>query len=187
MVDFVKDEHAEGVADALHVDVGRIVGRDGDRLQIVSAAADDAAMDAEGCFEVEVPLGDEIERRRDDEGRSPFAGHGQLCDEAFSGASWEYHHAASAVLFPGLERFALIIKGDALELEFEIDIDVSAGLVVEWNLGARQVGEHAAVGYGRPAKGMDARVIDELGQDFGSLRIGFWGNLDDEGSGVEGD
>ena len=48
VVALVEDDQAEPVAEPLHVHVGRVVGRDGQRLDVVVAAAEQADLGAEG-------------------------------------------------------------------------------------------------------------------------------------------
>ena len=47
VVALVEDDEAEPVAQPLHVQVGRVVGRHGERLDVVVAAAEQADLDAE--------------------------------------------------------------------------------------------------------------------------------------------
>ena len=70
VVALVEDEQAEAVAPAFEVDVGRVVGGDGQRLDVVVAAAEQADRDAERRRQLAVPLVQQVDRRRDDQGRA---------------------------------------------------------------------------------------------------------------------
>ena len=105
MVALVEDDEPEARAEVVHVQVRRVVGGDGERLDVVLAAADDADGDAERGAEQVVPLADEIERRRDDERAAPLVVDGQHRDVALSGPGGQARrrpapsrrfHAASA-------------------------------------------------------------------------------------------
>ena len=70
----------------------------------VIATSDDAALDPERAFEVQMPLRDEVERWRDDERGAVLGGHCKLRDKAFARARREDDNSRCAVVFPGLER-----------------------------------------------------------------------------------
>jgi len=71
VVFLVDDEQAELIAVLVDVAVGAVVGGDGDRGDVVAAAAEDAdrfrELVAEGVGERGVPLVHEVNRRRHDE------------------------------------------------------------------------------------------------------------------------
>ena len=103
VVALVEDDQAEPVAEPAHVQVGRVVSRDGQGLDVVLAAADQADLGAEGQRQLVVPLVHQVDRRRDDQAsaarparwrgwpggscRSPSAGRPRPGPPAFHQAS----------------------------------------------------------------------------------------------------
>ena len=92
----VEDDEAEARAEVLHVQVRGVVGRDGERLDVVIAAADDADRHAEGRAQEVVPLPHEVERRRDDERAAPHGVDRQDRDVRLAGAGRQHDDAAPA-------------------------------------------------------------------------------------------
>ena len=69
VVALVEDEQAELVPEPVDVLIGRVVGRDRQRLDVVVAAAEQPDLDAEGERQLVVPLVHQVDRRRDDQAR----------------------------------------------------------------------------------------------------------------------
>ena len=61
MMTFVEHREAEAGAEVLHVKKGGVVGRDGDRLHEMVAAAEDADLQPKALAQQPVPLRDQIE------------------------------------------------------------------------------------------------------------------------------
>jgi hypothetical protein len=96
VVYLVVDHEREPVAVALGVDVGRVVGRDRQRRNLVVAAAEEPDLDraAEGLRQDRVPLLQEGERRHDDQCAAADALHGSHRHGGLAGAGRQDHDAA---------------------------------------------------------------------------------------------
>ncbi len=82
----VEDQEPEAVAQVLHVQVGRVVRRDGQRLDRVFAPADEADRHAEAGPKHVVPLADQVQRRRQHQRAAAAIVDGQAGDVGLAGA-----------------------------------------------------------------------------------------------------
>ena len=103
----VEHHHAETRAEVLHVREGGVVGRHGDRLDPVVAAADDADVAPQAVGQQPVPLRDQIEGGRDHERVPPHLVEGQQCDLGLPGPRGQDDHAAALRGPPRLQRLRL--------------------------------------------------------------------------------
>ena len=92
----------------IHVQERRVVGRHGERLNVVLASAHEADRAPERGVEQIEPLADQIERGRDDEGAAPLVVDGEQGHVALARARRENDHAPAAVSAPRGERLGLI-------------------------------------------------------------------------------
>ena len=96
VVAFVEDDEPKPVAQAVHVEIGRVVGRHGQRLDVVVSAAEQPDLDAEAERELVVPLVHQVDGGGDDQGgpAGPLDGHvGQV---RLAGPGRQDDHAAAA-------------------------------------------------------------------------------------------
>ena len=108
VVAFVEDDESKPVAQAVHVQIGRVVGRHGERLDVVVAAAEQADLDAEAQRELVVPLVHQVDGRGDDQGgpAGPLDGHvGQV---GLAGSGRQDDHAPAAGVPPGFQPLDLV-------------------------------------------------------------------------------
>ena len=107
MMALVEHHQAEARAEVLHVEEGGVVRRDGDRLDEIVAAADDADLTPKPVAEKPVPLRDEIEGRGDDERLATHGVDGQQRHLGLSGAGGQDDEAATLRGAPRLQRLGL--------------------------------------------------------------------------------
>ena len=100
MMAFVKDDQAKLVADLLHLQHGRIVGRDRDVADLLLAAAKHADLAAKALFKLRSPLVDQVDRRRQDQGRPLRRLDRQPRHIGFARSGRHHHHAAPACRQP---------------------------------------------------------------------------------------
>src|SRR5437867_812256 len=94
----VEDEQAILVAPAFEVNMRGVVGGDGERLQIVVAAAEQTNWLAEVVDHFAVPLVEQIDGRRDDEGGASGLADGEDGGVSLAGAGRQYDDAARSLL-----------------------------------------------------------------------------------------
>ena len=102
----VEHQQAEAVAQVLHVQVGRVVRRDGQRLDRVFAAADEADRHAEAGPKHVVPLADQVQRRRQHQRAAAAIVDGQAGDVGLAGAGGQHDDAPPLGRPPGGQRLA---------------------------------------------------------------------------------
>src|SRR5262245_17037747 len=158
MVAFIEDQEAVAVAPALDMNVGRIVRRDGQRLQVIIAAAEQTDRDTEGQGEFAVPLIEQVDSGRDHQRGTLGALDGEDGKVRFAGAGRQHDDAARALGPPGFERLGLVRKRLALGLERPRVRLIVAGLVSIGKLAAAQVLNNGAVMVGLSAVLIRARV-----------------------------
>ncbi len=107
MVALVENNKTKARAQMLHVNVRRIVGRDGDGMDTVLTATQHADRTTKYCRQACVPLPNQIQRWCNDEGASAFVVDGQDRQFGFAGARWQYHDAPTGAS-PGRKRLGLI-------------------------------------------------------------------------------
>ena len=105
----VEDHQPEPVAHPFHVDVGAVVGRDGDRANLVPSVAEDACVHAENLADSPVPLVHQVPDRCDDQRGYPALVHRSQCDDRLARTRRHDDLAASVDLLPGSQRFVLVV------------------------------------------------------------------------------
>ena len=110
MMALVEHEQAIAIAPAFQMDVRGIVGRHGQRLQIVMTAADQTDRHIEGDEQFAIPLMQERQRRRHDESRTAGFLNGEDGEKCLAGSGRQHRDAARAVVPPGLQGCGLMRK-----------------------------------------------------------------------------
>jgi hypothetical protein len=105
---FVEHHQAEAAAQVLHVQVGRVVGRDRERLHVVVAAADDADLGCEGGAQSVVPLAHQIQGRRDDQRAALAVVDGHVRDQGLARPGRQHDDAAETGGLPGGQGAGLV-------------------------------------------------------------------------------
>ena len=139
MMAFVEDHQAVAVAPALQVDVGRIVGRDRQRLQIVRSSTDQANRYLEGCEQLVVPLVEQVDGRSNNQAGPTGLLNGQNGDMSLSGPGGQHHDAMAAMAPPGLESLGLVREWITARAERPGGGLVVASLVLKGQLMPAQV------------------------------------------------
>src|SRR5919205_1972923 len=105
VVDLVVDDEGEAVAVALGVDVGRVIGRDGERCNLVIASAQESDRNrrTEGIRKDGVPLLQESECRYHDERATSDALDRPHRNSRLSGPGRQHDHAPKLLLTPGVQ------------------------------------------------------------------------------------
>ena len=159
MVALVEDQQAEAVAPALQVDVGRVVGSDRQRLNVVGTPAHQADGDVEGLAQLAVPLVEQVDGGSDDQRWPSGLANGQNGDPGLAGAGRQHHDAAAALLPPCLDGFRLVRERLALGVQRPGRLLPGAGLIGVSDFLAAQVLDNGA-------------VVTALGADLIGARVG---------------
>jgi hypothetical protein len=155
---FVEHDETEPTAEVLHVEVGGVVGGDGQWVQRILAAPDHADLDAEARAQEIVPLPHEVERRGDDQrAATPFVDRHDR-DVTLAGARRQDHDAAPLRLLERVERLAL--KGPRLPVgpDAEVELGVFARLVLDVEPEVFEREDQGSVGARRRPKAAAARI-----------------------------
>ena len=164
VVALVEHHQPEAVAEVLHVQVGGVVGRHGQRAHVVLAAADDADRDAERRAQDVVPLAHEIERRGDDQRAAPLVLDGEAGDPGLARARRQHDDAAALVGPPGRQRLGLVGARLAVDARAQLELAVAARAILDGAVGAAERAPHRRVrGRGRAEAGR-ARVPQAFGR-----------------------
>jgi hypothetical protein len=154
VVALVEHHQAEPRPQVFHVQVSRIIGGDGDGLDVVVAAAQQADRFAERRPQPVVPLAHEIQRGRDHQGAPLAILEGQLGDQGLARAGRQHHDAPAAGLLPGRQRFPLVGPGLAPHHHRPLQLLVGPGLILVADPAPHQGPDHVGVGRGwRPVAG----------------------------------
>jgi len=89
--------------------IRRVVGGDGDRFDMLFAAAEPTDRPVELRLELALPLLEEVDRRNDHERRGVEVGHPTDGDDGFAAPGGEFDDAAVAGVVPGSECVALVV------------------------------------------------------------------------------
>ncbi len=108
MMAFVKHDESEAIAQAFHVQVGRIIGGDGDRLDVVGPAAQEPDLDSEAQAEFVVPLVQKVDCRGDDQGRPRGALDRHVGQMRLAGSGRQHDHASAALIPPCFQCLDLV-------------------------------------------------------------------------------
>jgi len=92
-VDLVEDHKTEPVAHRISFQVRRVVGRNGDRLEALFAAAEAADRPIEFALEFALPLLEQVDRRHDDERRNREPFDRRQRDDGLAAARREFEDA----------------------------------------------------------------------------------------------
>jgi hypothetical protein len=131
----VEDDQTEAIAPAFEVDVGRVVGADGEWVDRVFTAAEQADGAAERVLELPEPLVEQVDGGRDDDRGSSGLGDGEQGEKGLAGAGGQDDDAATAVVPPGFEPFELMREGIARTVDVPGDFFVAASVILErWRL-----------------------------------------------------
>jgi hypothetical protein len=141
----VEYDEAEAVAEALHMQVGRVVGGDGDVVHHVRAAAHEADVDGERRREAVVPLRHQVEGGHHDQGAALLHRHRQRCHEGLARAGGQHHHAAATGFRPRADGFGLVREGRAHGARLQIRLGVRARVVEQLDAAALQRVQERAV------------------------------------------
>ncbi len=107
---FVEDDEPEPVAQAIHVQISRVVGRHGERLDVVVPAAEQPDLGAEAERELVVPLVHQVDGGSDDQGGPAGPFDRQVGQVGLAGSGRQDDHAAAAFVPPGLQTLDLVGK-----------------------------------------------------------------------------
>jgi hypothetical protein len=161
----VEHHEPEAIAVALHVRPGRVVRRDGDRMDLVDAPAQQPHRIAERATELVVPLADQIERGGDDQRAAIGVRDAQLREERLPRPGRQHHYAPTSTRPPGVEGRPLVFAGLAIGHVAALERRVRPGLVAVRRLSPMQVEDHVVVPDRRPAGQPHPRIVNEpLGQ-----------------------
>ena len=158
VVALVEDDEAEPGAEVLHVQERRVVGRDGDRLHVVLATADEPDRAPEGRAEQVEPLSDQVERGRDDERAAALVVDGEERHVALAGPRGQDDDAATAVSPPRRQSLGLVGSRIAVDASAPGKLRVPARSVVVRRLRGHERAHHVGVRSRRGAVTARARV-----------------------------
>ena len=108
VVALIEDHQPKTVAEMVHVEVGRVVRRHRQLLDGVVTATDEADGTIERPAESVVPLANQIERRRDDEGAAAPMVHGHHRNVGLASTGGQHHDSSTLGLAPRGHRLALV-------------------------------------------------------------------------------
>ena len=170
MVAFVEHQQAETRAQVFHVQVGRVVGGDSQRPQVVLAAADDAHRYAEAGHQTVVPLAHQIESGRHYQGAAAAKIDRHVGHQGLAGSRGQDHYAAATGRIPGSQRLALVGARLAPDHRARGQGLVLPGLVGIGDLQTAQGPDQVCVRRGRRAKAGGALVPGARGWQTGEGR-----------------
>jgi hypothetical protein len=156
----VEDHEAEAIPEVLHVQVGRIVGRDGEGMHLVRAASHDPDLGGKARAEKIVPLANQVERRSDDQRAPSSIVDREHAEVALAGPGRQHHDPAAACAPKGSERLALKRARLPPEHEPRLELHVPASQVRERNAVALQGQHDLGVAGGRGPVAAAALVPD---------------------------
>ena len=153
-------EHGETEAgpEVLHVEEGGVVGRDGDGLDAMVAAAEDADLHPEPLAQQPVPLPDQVEGRRHDDGVAAHRVHGQQRHLGLAGPRRQDDDPAPLRGPPRLDRLGLEGSRLAAHPQPPVENAVAPGLVLVRDPAAHKRPHHRRIGGGRGAEPPGPRV-----------------------------
>ena len=154
----VEHGEAEARAEVLHVEEGGVVGRDGDGLDAMVAAAEDADLPPEPLAQQPVPLPHEVEGGRHDDGVAAHRVHGQQRHLGLAGPRRQDDDPAPLRGPPRLDRLGLERSRLAAHPEAPVENAVAPGLVLVRDTAAQQRPHHRRIGGGRRAEPPGPRV-----------------------------
>src|SRR5690554_1770378 len=143
------------------MDMRGVVGRDGDGLDAIFAAADHTNRLIKMRAEEIVPLAYEIEGRRDDERGAAIMIDRHQRELAFAGAGREDDEAAPARFYKSRERLFLIGPRRAVDLKAGAELEVAPGAIVVFDAAATDLDDQSGVIERFCAMSADARVVSE--------------------------
>ena len=186
MVALVEHRQAEARAEVLHVDEGGVVGRDGDRLDQMVAAADDADRAPKPVAQQTMPLRDQIQGRRHDERVAPHRVDGQQRDLGLAGARRQHDHAAPLRGAPGVQRLRLERARLPAHLQAAVQRPVPPRFVLVRDPAPHERPHHRRVGGGGRAEPARARVPAAGVRQPGALRLGETADVQRAGDEAQG-
>jgi hypothetical protein len=158
VVTFIEHQHSESVAQVFHVQKGRVVGRNGQGLQVVFAPADHADRRPERGPQDVVPLADEVQRRRDHQGAAAAVVDAKAGDPGLARPGRQHDHAAVPVRLPGRDRLGLVRAGLPPDPGALRQLGVGARAILDRTRVAAESPPNGGVGGSRRAKTGRPRV-----------------------------
>ena len=186
MVALVEHDQTETRAEMLHVDEGGVVGRDGDRLDLVVTPADDANPAPQAVGKEPMPLRDQIEGRRHDERVAPHLVDGQQGDLGLPRAGRQHDHAAALCGAPRLQRRGLEGPRVAAHLQTLVQHAVASRVVLVRDPTPHQCPHHLCVGDGRCAEPARTGIPATGVRQPGAFRPGESTHVEGAGDEVQG-
>jgi hypothetical protein len=162
----VEHDESETISPAFQVDVGRVVGGDGQGLDIVVAAADQTHGRAERCKHFSVPLVHERNGRRDDECGPADVSDREKRDQCLAGPGRQDDHAPASLIPPGLQGLALMWKRRARGAQLAFERLKMAGVVRVRELVAAQRFDDGAIMARLRTKDAGSLVKPAAGESF---------------------
>src|SRR6185437_13375914 len=172
MMALIEDEQTEATATAIEVNVSGIVGRDGERLNLVMTAADKSDRPIKGDEQFAVPLVEQINRGRDHERRAGGLVDGEDGQERLAGAGRQHDDAARPAAPPGFERLGLMRKRIATGTQRPRGRLIGAGVILVGDLLAAQMLDDGAVMQRLGAEDSGTRVLLAVRQRGETFRRG---------------
>ena len=179
---FIEHEQAEAMAPAFDVDVGGIVGRHRDGLNVVITAAQQAHRHVQSQAQLAVPLRHEVDGRRHHQGRPADVVDGENGHEGFARARGKDDDPPAALPPPDLEGLELVRKRIAADAQGPGRQLVGAGFVLVGDLLLAQMFHQRPVRQALGAVDVRARIVFAVGQGGQLLRRA---PRDDHGAALE--
>jgi hypothetical protein len=108
MVALIEDYKAETIAPAFQMDVSGVVGRDGELLKIIVAAAQESYRNHKCRQQLIVPLVQKVDGGRENDRRPGGSLDRHDREMGFSGSGGKNYYAAGTLAPPGFQRFDLV-------------------------------------------------------------------------------